>query len=1087
MEQTLGHHGFEVFASGGQAGLVAYELDWALHPLGEPACWSCDLQTTLRIVLGAPPVAMALFWGEAGFVFYNDAYAQALGTHKKSSGLDFGQPLVAPGSHESPGFVREEEIAWVRASAQALSVSRNLGKHLPKVSRATRVRPEDCEAWGSWCVRYSPVMADDGAVAGVLAICSSQALSPAEAGGVGADGPEKEVVFVRDYPKPEAQASLSYVSPSHELLGQKKVETLYQDAHSLLESIHLEDRARIVASHEWHARGEATDLDGRITWDDGSQLLLRDRSFPLPQPGGGEGYQLTGWVEDVTLQRATEERLQQASELSALFLQNVPVGVAMFDTEMRYLLVSDRWLQDFGLTGQNLIGRSHYEVFPCLPEHWKALHRRCLEQGVSERCECDSFLSPGGLMQYLRWEVRPWWVTKGGRVGGLVFFSEDLTARQAEEEKFRLLAELSPQHLWMVNEQGENTFCNRQLLDFLGLSQATNVLESWSARVHPVDLPQVWAAWEQARLTQAPYESECRVRAGSGEYLWFLNHGVFLQRSEHQQACGSSWIGVSVDVSSVKRVEEALRESERLQTLLAANMLQGVVFYDPALQALSMNPAAEAILGTQDLAGLSDRLRGEKTVSPNLREDGTLFPDDEHPVSVALQTGITQKRVVIAVYNPLQKAYRLLEMDACPLTLTEGKKKEGGVVSIFSDITDRKDIENDFKQASEILKAITEASTDLIFVKNRYAKLVYGNPAYFVFIGRKEEQFYGKSAAEYYPGQEGEVITENDARVLNSGRGELLAERVTSPEGLTRIYWANKQVRRDFLGRVVGLTGISRDITELTLMRERLERSEKRLQQLVEHLQAVNQRKNSFLAHLSHEIRTPLTVMLGFTELLKEPDLTRADREHFVGIVAKNCQWLKLLVSDALDLSKLEAGFLLLKKEDCNWQQLIAEVMDLFQRQAAEKNLTLTATATTDDGGATHPLSSTRVYTDPKRFKQIMTHLISNAVKFTPLKDLSSSRGISIDSQLVPEARGTVLEIRVCDCGVGLSEREAAQLFQVLLPESPSSHRHSLGGNGLGLFLSRQLAESLGGQLVLESTAEGKGSTFLLRLQSPQG
>ena len=121
-----------------------------------------------------------------------------------------------------------------------------------------------------------------------------------------------------------------------------------------------------------------------------------------------------------------------ATEILQLFIDHAPAALAMLDREMRYLAVSRRWLTDYRLEDQGLTGRSHYDIFPDLPERWQAVHRRGLE-GEIMRANEDSFERADGLVQWLRWEVRPWRTTAGD-VGGIIIFTEDITARKRAEE-----------------------------------------------------------------------------------------------------------------------------------------------------------------------------------------------------------------------------------------------------------------------------------------------------------------------------------------------------------------------------------------------------------------------------------------------------------------------------------------------------------------------------------------------------------------------------------------------------------------------------------------------------------------------------
>jgi len=138
--------------------------------------------------------------------------------------------------------------------------------------------------------------------------------------------------------------------------------------------------------------------------------------------------------ELLLLNRTLEERtvlLQSREELLKIFVKNVPAGVAMLDRDMRYLQVSDRFCKDYSADSSQLLGRSHYEVFPDIPENWKEMHRRALE-GEILRAEEDQWNRKDGTV-WVRWEIRPW-KTSSGSVGGILIFAEDISQRKQMEE-----------------------------------------------------------------------------------------------------------------------------------------------------------------------------------------------------------------------------------------------------------------------------------------------------------------------------------------------------------------------------------------------------------------------------------------------------------------------------------------------------------------------------------------------------------------------------------------------------------------------------------------------------------------------------
>ncbi len=140
-------------------------------------------------------------------------------------------------------------------------------------------------------------------------------------------------------------------------------------------------------------------------------------------------------IEDITARKRVEAGLQQSEARLQLFFEYAPAALAVFDHDMCYLAASRRWRQDYGLGTQDLIGRSHYEIFPEIPEVWRTVHRRGLA-GEVVRCEEDRFERLDGSVQWERWEVRPWHVGDGA-IGGIVIFTEDITARKEAAEALR--------------------------------------------------------------------------------------------------------------------------------------------------------------------------------------------------------------------------------------------------------------------------------------------------------------------------------------------------------------------------------------------------------------------------------------------------------------------------------------------------------------------------------------------------------------------------------------------------------------------------------------------------------------------------
>jgi PAS domain S-box-containing protein len=269
-------------------------------------------------------------------------------------------------------------------------------------------------------------------------------------------------------------------------------------------------------------------------------------------------------ARDITQRKRAEEDLRESEERFRLFVEHAPAALAMFDREMRYLHWSERWRTDYGLEERDLYGVSHYELFPELPQVWKEIHRRGLA-GEVLRAEQDRFERPDGSVQWLRWEVRPWYDRKG-EVAGIVIFAEDITegklaedARRESETNFAGLVNLVPQIVWICTNEGLNIFFNERWFRYTGLTAEQSRGTGWATPFHPDDQQKAWDTWNQATATGSTYMVESRLRAADGSYRWFLMLGEPLRDADGGVV---KWFGTCTDIDDIKSAQAALRESE---------------------------------------------------------------------------------------------------------------------------------------------------------------------------------------------------------------------------------------------------------------------------------------------------------------------------------------------------------------------------------------------------------------------------------------------------------------------------------------------------------------------------------------------
>ncbi|MDP1799431.1 MAG: ATP-binding protein [Planctomycetaceae bacterium] len=244
------------------------------------------------------------------------------------------------------------------------------------------------------------------------------------------------------------------------------------------------------------------------------------------------------------------------------------------------------------------------------------------------------------------------------------------------------------------------------------------------------------------------------------------------------------------------------------------------------------------------------------------------------------------------------------------------------------------------------------------------------------------------------------------------------------------------------------------------------------LEQLVRDLTAARQQahvatqaKSDFLANMSHEIRTPMTAILGYMDMLHDPDFTAEQRQQVIQTVHRNGEHLLAIINDVLDLSKIEAGKMTIERVETAPRELIRDIIELMSGRAKKQKLGLLI----EMSESIPP----RLLTDPTRLQQILVNLIGNAIKFTSLGSVT----LSVDWLDCQQKEG-ILRIQVTDTGIGIADHQLKNLFQPFT-QADSGTARQFGGTGLGLAISRRLAMLMGGELSVESQ-QGVGSTFTL-------
>ncbi len=392
-----------------------------------------------------------------------------------------------------------------------------------------------------------------------------------------------------------------------------------------------------------------------------------------------------------------------------------------------------------------------------------------------------------------------------------------------------------------------------------------------------------------------------------------------------------------------------------------------------------------------------------------------------------------------------------------------------GAVAVTRNITRRKRMEEELKQAEEKYRNIFEHATMGIFQLSPEGHLLTANPALAEIFGYDSaEELINQMAV---PGDHMFVTPENREFTIR-----LMKEQDFIKDFEFRAYRKDKRIIDasitahrvlDKNGELEFYEGVLEDITE----RRRTEE----LKIAKDAAEAANRTKSEFIAHMSHEIRTPMNAILGFSELLEEEI---ADKQHkdYLSAITSSGKTLLSLINDILDLSKIEAGKLEVRFSPVNLSALLLEMEHIFSQKLQSKHLDFSLEIAPDlpEG----------VMLDETRLRQILFNIVGNAVKFTEaghIKLSLSGRYHSTDEES-DDSGSLDLVFSVEDTGIGIAEDQRERIFEAFKQQRGQSSG-KYGGTGLGLSITRRLVEMLGGEVSLESDV-GKGSTFKVLLKN---
>jgi PAS domain S-box-containing protein len=852
------------------------------------------------------------------------------------------------------------------------------------------------------------------------------------------------------------RTELIYASPAHERIFGISNADLVQGAMTWIDMVHGDDRARVadefagtLARGSFVAEYRLVRANGEVCWvHDKADLVRNDEGVVIG---------LASIISDITERREQQKliernaaRLAQAQRAAKLGLWELDLlsGDIYWSPEMRALVELDA--DEPPLTIDNYTEFLHPDDVKLVTEAvasaiagldtYDIEHRVVLRSGRQVLLHSQATIEreADGTAQRMTGLVRD--------------ITERHEAQQAllqSEMRLRQITETITDSFWLLTLDSSTPFYvspGFELIFGRPSSSARGNAVGWLESIHPQDRQRMSGEFT-AMLHGAPLDSEYRIVRPNGEVRWVHDKGRSVRDA---RGIPLAIAGVTSDVTERRRQHSELVEYAR--RLERAQLVGNLGFWQIDL-------GDNSLLWSDQLRRIFDLpiSRSTNTFDEFLNR---VHPDDRDIVQSHIGSAIANSAGYDFDHRIVRGDGEIRHIHEQGSVERDSQGRAQRLVGIGQDITARKQIELVAKESELRLRQITE-HVDQVFwlLEAGTGKLIYVSPAY--------EGTWDLPPASAYDDQRlwlTRVHGDDLARLrevflacLRSGQVDV-EFRIVKSSGEIRWMRGRGFPIEDDQGRLYRIAGFVEDITDGKRIAE--------LQRLKDEAESANRTKSEFLSKMSHELRTPLNAILGFSQLMhydKRHPLCDEQRESVDEILAAGRHLLDI-VDEMLDLTRIEIGKLRVAFERVNLRDTCGECLAMVQSEARHRHI---------DVHFTPPAGADPwVMADRTRVRQILLNLLGNAVKY------NHPRGqvvLSLDSDIAPG----YVRVTVADNGPGLSAEQIGKLFVPF--QRLDAERISVEGLGLGLALSKQLAEAMGGNLGAVG-AEGKGCTFWLDL-----
>ncbi len=774
---------------------------------------------------------------------------------------------------------------------------------------------------------------------------------------------------------------------------------------------------------------------------------------------------------------AVNERMRvQNAEMTRTLLDTLSDGVYATDLQGGITFMNAAAEEMLGWHEQELIGRAMHEMVQHhLPDGSESPAENSPQLTVilsGEPLDGGShFVARNGSFIPVEFRSRPI-MLEGEIIGALVSF-QDISSRQEAENNLRVaydrlketLGELEfqkyalDQHaiVSIADRYGKITYANSKFIEISQyspdelLGQDHRILNSgYHSHEYFTDM---WQTITQGQI----WHGEVRNRRKDGSFYWVESTIVpFMD----EQGKPLRYISIRTDITARKAMDQRMQEQRAFYEHISETLGEGLYVQDVQGQCIYMNSEAERLLGWRRTEFIGKPVHD--TIHTQTAE-GRPLPGRDCPIMLGVkQKGSSRSEDQVFV----RKDGTVFPVEVSSQAIMRDGKIDGVVVA-FQDISERKKNELFIRLTQERLNLSLDGSGLALWDWDINSDRVYLSDRWSLMMGKEQQEMMLTSEqllGQAHPQDRAALGANLEAVLKGQSQFYSVEFRVKRDNGeWAWVHTHGKVVERDAKGRATRMTGTNADITER-------KQAEEILRQAKETAEQAAKVKSDFLANMSHEIRTPMNGIIGMTELALDTELSSEQREY-LGLVKTSADSLLAIVNDILDFSKIESGKMNIETIEFSLEQMLRDTMKSLAVRAHQKKLELLLHVAPD--------VPDRLLGDPGRLRQVIVNLVGNAIKFTETGEIE----VAVHQCQTDPASESAVCFSVRDTGIGIPREKFQTIFESFSQADTSTTR-KYGGTGLGLTISAQLVNLMGGQLGLDSEV-GKGSTFHFSLEMP--